>query len=237
MNKKMLLPLVLILVLLSACNAVRGSGKVESETRAVSGFDQVSLSGQGELVLTQGDQESVRIEAEENIIAAFETEVKGDTLYIGVKENTVINPTKPIKFFVTMRDIGGLQVSGAGSIVADSVETDRLTLDVSESGSINIGSLSADSLVVDVSNSGSVEVAGKATDQEVVISDSGNYQAADLESEAVNVEVNGAGEATVWANQSLTAETSGSSNVNYYGSPTVSQDISDVAEVSSLGAR
>ena len=88
MNKKMLLPLVLIMFLLSACNAVRGSGDVVTETRAVSGFDQVSLSGQGELIVTQGDQESLEIEAEDNIIAVIETEVRGNTLYIGIKENT-----------------------------------------------------------------------------------------------------------------------------------------------------
>ena len=236
MNKKTLLPLALILLfLLSACNVVRGSGNVQTETRTVSGFDQVSLSGQGELILTQGEQESLEIEAETNIINLIETEVSGNTLHISIKDDNIVNPTKPIKFFVTMREISRLDVSGAGSIAADSLETSMLTLDASGAGTINIDSLSANSLMVDVSGSSSVTVAGQATSQGVVVTGSGSYQAADLESEAVDVEVNDSGEAVVWANQSLNAEANGTGSVNYYGRPIVSQDTSGIGDVKNLG--
>ena len=237
MNRRTLLPLVLVVMLLSACSVVRGSGDVVTETRPVSGFDHVSLSGQGELILTQGDQESLEIEAEDNIIAVIESDVRGDTLHIGVRDRTLIRPTEPVKFYLTMDEIAGLEVSGSGSIDAGEIVADRLTLDVSGSGDINIDPLSADSLTVDISGSGGVDVAGQATSQIVNVSGSGEYLAADLESETADAEVNGSGEATVWASQTLNAEVNGSGSVNYYGSPTVSQSISGSGELNSLGTR
>lgn len=229
--------LAFILFVLSACSVVRGSGNVVTESRAVSDFNQVSLSGSGELILNQGERESLEIEAEDNIIAVIETEVRDNTLYIGVKENTAISPTEPVRFYLTMNEVAGLELSGSGSITADSLATDRLALDVNGSGDISIDSLSASSLAIGISGSGRAEVAGQATSQVITIDGSGEVQTADLESEAADVEVNGSGEATVWASQTLSAEINGSGKVSYYGSPTGNQTISGSGEVNSLGTR
>lgn len=228
---------LLIMLLLSACRVVRGSGNVMTETRAVSDFDQVSLSAQGEIILRQGEQEALEIEAEDNIMAVIETQVRGNTLYISSKNNTAINPTKPVKFLLMMKDVSGFNISGSGSIDAEDVETERLTLEISGSGDVNIASLSAASLVVEISGSGNLELAGRATNQVIDISGSGDYQAADLVSEAVDVGISGSGEVTVWASQSLSADISGRGTVNYYGNPSVSQRISGTGELNSLGIR
>lgn len=229
--------LVLLLFLLSACNVVRGSGNVVTESRTVSNFNMVSLSGPVELIVNQGEGESLEIEAEDNIIAVIETEVRGDTLEVDIKENTTINPTEPVRLFLTMRDIHGLEISGSGNISVDSMVTDRLSLGINGSGDIKIGSLSTESLTVDINGSGNLELSGQATSQVVGISGSGKYQTGDLESEVVDVVVNGAGEVTVWATDELNSQISGSGTINYYGSPTVSQDISGSGEINSLGAR
>jgi hypothetical protein len=237
MSKRTLFLFGLVIVLLSACNVVRGSGNVETETREVRGFDQVSLSGQGEIILTQGEREALEIEAEDNIIEVIETEVRGDTLHIGTRNNTLLQPTEPVRFYLTMDQIDGLEVSGSGDITADSVDADHLTMEISGSGNMNIDSLIADSLEVDISGSGHVEAEGRVPDQEIEISGSGNYEAADLEGETVDVKVSGSGEATVWANEALNVDISGSGQVNYYGNPAVNQDISGSGELNSRGSR
>ncbi len=228
---------VLIIFVLSACNIVRGSGNVTTEIRMVSSFDQVSLNGQGDLIITQGEQESLQIEAEDNLIPVIETEVRGNTLHIGTKNNTSINPTKPVKFFLTMKDISGLEISGSGDITSDSVTADDLLLDVNGLGNVMIDALSAESLEVDISGVGDVRVAGQVVRQVIQISGVGEYAGADLESETGMVKVSGSRNATVWVNQTLGVEIDGSGRVNYYGSPTVNQDISGAGEVNGLGAR
>ena len=54
MNRHMLLAIALIALLLSGCAlaGVRGSGDIVTETREVSDFDRVSLSGSGEVIIT-----------------------------------------------------------------------------------------------------------------------------------------------------------------------------------------
>ena len=72
----------------TAClvSTVRGSGNVISETRSVANFENVSLSGIGTLYIIEGDEESLEIEAEDNLLEHIETEVRGRTLEIKIEE-------------------------------------------------------------------------------------------------------------------------------------------------------
>ena len=238
MNRRILFSVALVALLLSACisTATRGSGRVVSESREVSGFDQVSLSGSGELTITQGDEESLTVEAEDNVMSTIKTEVKGDTLYISQSSTwwRPLVPTKPVKFDLTMKEISGVNVSGSGTVDAASIKTDDLDLDVSGSGKVDIGSLTVETLEVDVSGSGEFNLSGQVTTQKIDISGSGKYRAGELESETVTLEVIGSGNATVWATETLDVEISGSGKVEYYGSPRVSQDISGSGSITAL---
>ena len=66
MCKKRYLTVLLLLVAIltvSACTAsfIKGSGNLITETRQVSNFDRIDLSGVGEVVVTQGGSESLVI--------------------------------------------------------------------------------------------------------------------------------------------------------------------------------
>ena len=66
---------------------VRGSGDVVEEVREVSGFTGVALlEGIGELTIKGGETESLRIEAEDNLMPYLETEVRKGTLEIDVQD-------------------------------------------------------------------------------------------------------------------------------------------------------
>ncbi len=54
------------ILLLSACSAIQGSGKVTSESRVVHGFTEVDFSGSGHLVIEQTGTKSLTITAEDN---------------------------------------------------------------------------------------------------------------------------------------------------------------------------
>jgi len=58
-NRLFLLIVFLATLLLSGCGpVVRGSGKVISEERPVSGFDQVALLGVGDVIITRATQKA-----------------------------------------------------------------------------------------------------------------------------------------------------------------------------------
>ncbi|MBN1428363.1 MAG: DUF2807 domain-containing protein [Anaerolineae bacterium] len=161
MNKRciyILSVLTLIALLLAACgiDMPTGSGHMASSTRPVSGFDRVELAITGDLIITQGEQESLEIEAEDNLLDYIDTTVHGDTLVIELKKDALfrqVQPTRPIRYYLTMKDIHGVVVSGSGNAKAERIETGDLRIDVSGSGDITIDTLNASALIITVSGS------------------------------------------------------------------------------------
>lgn len=247
-------------LLLNACGLgfVRGSGHVISENRAVNGFDKVTLSGIGEVILTQGTTESLSIEAEDNLVPYFETTVRSGTLEIGIKSGMVVSvqPTRPVVFHLTMKDVRGLNLSGSGSInVPGAVKTDQLELKISGSGAINLNSVTAGVLATTITGSGSVNVsalaaktlastitgsgkvtlAGHVMEQLLVVNGSGKYEASNLDSQTMAITVRGSGNSVIKAALALDVNISGSGDVRYYGNPKVNTSISGSGKVQHVG--
>lgn len=233
------IPVVLLLVLvLAGCSFVRGSGVTITETREVSNFDRVQLQGIGELTIIQGETESLTIEAESNIVRRIKTDVWGSTLTIefaGGGFGDVI-PTEPILYTLTMKDISGVQLSGAGRIYSTNIATRYLDLDVSGVGDVIIDSLEAYDLQVDLTGAGSIDLAGNIRDQKVNLSSVGNYSAGGLESSNAWINLSGAGTATVWVTEELDVSISGVGSVDFYGNPKVTQNISGLGRINNLGS-
>jgi hypothetical protein len=216
---------------------VRGSGRVVTESRPVRDFDALELAGIGAVALTQGDEEALTIEAEDNILPEIEAVVEGRRLTLGFKRGRrpAPRPTKPIRFSVTMKDVRGLAVSGAGAITAATLATDRLDLRVSGSGQIALDRLTAEDVTAGLSGSGNVVVAGQVGRQTLTISGSGSYQAAGLASRDTAVTISGAGGARVAAADTLVARISGVGSVEYTGDPRVTQQITGVGRLRRVG--
>lgn len=216
------LPVLLILValLLSACGlrAVRGSGKLVTESRNVSDFDRVSLTSSGEVILIQGEEESLTIETDDNVMRYVTSEVKHGALVLGTESGKLISATR-LRFTLSVKDLTGLTVSGSGDITAERFDTDSLEIIVSASGEVRIDALTAEEVDVRITGSGDVELAGQVTGQEVTISGSGKYRGGDLRSETVSLTISSSGDATLWATDSLNVRLMGSGSASYYGNP------------------
>lgn len=243
MKKNVLIASFLVIGVLSACvlprryTQVRGSGNVVTEQRSVRDFDAVSLSGIGQLYITQGDQASLTIEAEDNLMEYLETRVSGRTLHIEIQDFVSINPRHRITYTIMVRDLGSLEVSGAGDITVSNLETDSLVVEVSGGGKIAVDSLLVQNLRVELSGAGDFDLSGQVDDQEVNLSGAGNYDAGDLLSKTTKIKISGVGNAVLWVTDALVIEMSGLGNLKYYGSPTVQQDTSGLGKVQSLGEK
>lgn len=243
MNYKLLIPIFVILAMLvGACgvnidlNIDRGSGALSTETRQVSGFDRVVLTGIGDLVLIQGETESLEIEAEDNVLPRITSEVRNGTLEIGFDTRAVI-PTKPVKFTLTARNIRGLETKGVSNINANDITTDRIDIGISGTGNIHMRDLTAEEVTVNVSGAGSLSMDGKIVKQKITMSGAGSYDGEDLESESADITITGLGKASVWVTENLDVTISGTGGVDYYGNPQVSQQISGLGRLKDLGDR
>ena len=209
--------LAVFALLLSGCNGgfggtITGSGNVKTESRNVSGFQAVSLSGVGNLTIDENGTESLTVEAEDNLLPYIQTEVQGNRLVIGSKDNTNLNPTKPINYRLTVKDLNSIDLSGAGKIDGTGINTPKLA--------------------VNVSGAGNMTLAGKADSQEINLSGAGNYRAENLVSKNVKVSTSGAGSAVVQVSDTLDATVSGAGAVRYIGDPQVKQNVSGAGSVS-----
>lgn len=243
MNRSILIPLIItIAILTGACgvnidlNIERGSGNIITETRSMTGFDRVVLSGIGDVTIVQGDSESLEIEAEDNVIPHIRTTVANGVLEIGFERRAII-PTKPVKFRLTMREVRGLDTRGVSNIEANDIQTDRLEIGISGTGNVEISNLDSGELEIRISGAGNCALDGTVDRQEVTLSGAGNYEGDDLQSREAEVTIAGLGKVTLWATGSLDVTISGTGDVEYYGSPQVTQKISGLGRLRHLGQR
>jgi len=217
--------------------AIQGSGRIITETRTVGAFSRISASGASIVNITQGEPQSLAVEADDNILPLIETAVSGDTLCVGYKPEPLggISPSKPVTVNVTMKQISELEASGSTRIHAESITANDLVIGETGATELAVAALTAQTLNVQISGAGKCDVAGKVGSQVVHGSGAIHYSAGKLESQSAEVHISGAASATVWAKETLTVHASGACHVSYFGTPRVTQEASGASSIKSLG--
>jgi DUF4097 and DUF4098 domain-containing protein YvlB len=228
-----------VIILISTVSFLWSDDRI-SEVRKVKNFDAVHLTGSGHLTIVQGNTESLEVEADAELMRYIKTEVKNGTLVLGLKDRNwrkIFHFDKPIHYYLTLKDLKKLRLSGSGDIESDHIKSDKLSITISGSGEVEIADLKAEDLDVEISGSGECYLRGKVPQQSVYISGSADYVAGKLKSEYVDVTVSGSGDATVWAEEELEIRVSGSGDVDYYGYPRISQRVSGSGDIRQLGKK
>ncbi len=260
MNKRLYFPIAILLIaaFISGCGlqVVVGSGKVTSETREVSSFSAIRLEGIGDVIVTQADSTSLRIEAEDNLVPLFKTSVSGDTLIIGIKDQYFgynLRPTRPVKFYVSTPNVDEVTLAGSGNIEAakvksthfkasllgsgnittDTLNATSVTINLAGSGNIDLGKVTADSVSATIAGSGNISLSGAVKDQTARIVGSGDYKASTMQSQTASVNVTGSGNTDLAVSDKLDVIILGSGDVLYSGSPKLNTTISGSGHVRS----
>ncbi len=217
----------------------RGSGNMVTQTRDVSDFRAIEVSYPAEVLVKQGTQESLKIEAEDNLMPNLKTEVRNGTLRIFYRREggKHVNATKTPRITVTVKDLKDVEFNSAGELVVQKLKSDRLDISLSGAGNLELEEIQTPALNVDLSGAGSATASGLADDLQLNISGFGDFKGSELHSKEARVEISGAGSATVWVDDQLSAQISGAGSVGYYGSPTVDRQISGVGSVNALGKK
>ena len=239
-QKFLLASLALLALTLSACRinlnlptqVLEGSGNLVTKTFDVAGVDRLSLEGFGQLTIRQGDEESLTVTTDDNIMEYVGVEVRRDTLVLDLSDeshNYNFRPTNGIRFELVLVDLSRVDLTGAWNVEADSLDLDSLRFDLTGAGQVELDNLVADELEINQTGAGSVIASGTVKGQDITMSGAGSYFGADLESETAIVSITGVGTVTVWATEVLDVSITSVGNVIYYGTPRV------ISEVSGLG--
>jgi hypothetical protein len=207
---------------------------IVQERREVAGFDEVVLEGSGTITLTQGEQDGLVIETEESFLPRLKSEVVEGRLRLGLKSWLDIFAHfgfPPVHYYVTMREVHGVLISGSGRLQAGRIETDRLRLKTSGAGEMSVEELRAGDLEINFSGSGKAVVGGAVETQTVRISGTGELHADHLDCAEARVHISGSGKVRVRAARRLDVHISGSGDVGYIGQPNISHHISGAGKV------
>jgi len=208
---------------------IDGNGNVIKETREISSFDAIDVGGAFNVILTQGNTESLIIEADENLLPIIRTSVNGRTLRITTEEN--IRNSKALNLFINFKDIDKLDISGACNLECTN-ELSFSTLKIEASGASDIDlDLTAEILLCDYSGASEINLTGKVRECEFEVSGASEIDAYDLVAEEIELRASGASEAKLHATESLRIRASGASSVRYMGDPIVDSNVSGAGSV------
>lgn len=200
-----------------------GSGKVVTESRAVSGFEAIAVSGAIKLEVRQTGKEALAISADDNILPLIETVVesttRGQTLVIRGKRGESFRTRNDIKVVVDVAQLTGLSAAGSGDVMVGKLNTPKLALSLSGSNNARLSELATDAFEVRIAGSGDVRAGGSAKALKLAIAGSGNADLAGVAADDVSVSIAGSGDASVTANKALSASIAGSGDVVYQGNP------------------
>ena len=200
---------------------VTGSSKIQTDTRAVSGFQAISLKTSAKLVLRQGSREGVELRADDNILPLIETRVVdgagGPTLEIRSRDGASYSTKTTPVVTVDLIKLSGLSVSGSGDVTGDGLKSPALKIAISGAGDIRLNKLAVDDLGIKVSGSGDIRLNGSAGKLGIAIAGSGDVDTAGLEADDVSVSIAGSGDASVNARKTLAVTIAGSGDVIYRG--------------------
>jgi hypothetical protein len=215
---------------------VPGSGNIQTETRDTSAFQAISIEYPGaEVIVQQGNQEIVEIEADDNLLPQLSTEVVSGTLTIKSTETdwkTSVNPSAPVKINLTVKDLNTIVLSApVGNLEVNDLQAGTLKLVVSGGAQVRLNGIQVDVLDSVLSGAGDIQASGTADEVKLVLSGLGDFNAADLQSNKAAIELSGMGGATVRVEQELAATITGAGSIEYFGHPHVEQNVNGAGSV------
>lgn len=245
MKKFNLLLILLLFGLLNAHaqwgrNTIKGSGKLATKTVNTSDYDVVQLNGSIDVELVIGNEGTIKISGDDNLIDYVEVKVNGDRLNIQTKDNFSYMTKRSLKVIVPVKSISEVSLNGSGDIYTDNrLVLKNIAINLQGSGDINMdleapivrinlnGSgdidLDVEAAVIDskLRGSGDIVLTGSTDKLGVSVNGSGDFSGFRLATNDADVSVQGSGDAQVIAKEQIKAIAGGSGDVVYKGDPQI----------------
>ena len=188
-----------------------GSGYITGENRNVSECSGVNLKYYGKVYLKQGSEQSIHVEADDNIIDDVVTRNENGYLTTGLRNGSYSNVT--VKVYVTLKSIENISIEGSGAVyIENSINCDKLTCSINGAGDIDLW--------------------GSANNLDCRINGAGNISAFDFITKYCTAKISGTGNCSLNVTEDLDASISGVGNIIYSGEPKrVTSSISGMGKI------
>ncbi|MDH3698865.1 MAG: DUF2807 domain-containing protein [Flavobacteriaceae bacterium] len=192
-------------------NCLRGEGAVVMQSRTIADpFTEIKSSIFADILVTQGAQEDIILEGQQNILDQINTEVINGELHIEL--DRCISIVQAVKVHITIPDIESLELEGVGDVVAQN------DFDLTD-------------LRIRLTGTGNFRLQGVATFLDIDMTGVGDVRAFDLISDICEVQITGVGNVEVTVNDELDVSISGVGDVYYRGNPMITSNVTGTGAV------
>ncbi|MCP3896081.1 MULTISPECIES: DUF2807 domain-containing protein [Bacteroides] len=160
MNTKLFLIATLLLIGALLLPIYAQSDKVIVRNEAVSTFSAIRMEAVGDIIFTQSDDCSFRMEGPEKYLAKLVTEVKNHTLVIRIQEQGKRNnKMKGVKYYITAPTLSTVKISGVGDFISTQpLKLSDLLLAFEGVGGIRINDLTCKNLQLKMEGVGKADI-------------------------------------------------------------------------------
>ncbi|MDZ7669815.1 MAG: head GIN domain-containing protein [Gammaproteobacteria bacterium] len=219
-------PAALLAVTLLAAPLLLAAAAVQTRDYPLAAFDRLQFSGAGKLHLTQGDSTRLTARGSTATLDALQVDVRDGTLHIDTR-----HAGSDLEVDLQVADLRAIVSRGAAHITSSGLHADNLLLHGSGAGSFDLRGLEAQHLEVRGQGATRFALTGQVGSHVINLRGSGAYQAGELISDHVRIDVAGASDVRLWADELLDVVVAGSARIRYAGSPRVEQQVSGLARV------
>jgi len=194
-----------------------------SEVRELKSFNEIEISGPYQVILIQGDSESIQISAADDVRNQIISKVEGGELK--VYHRGKLSDAGSITITIQFKQLKEVTCNGAVQLLTGTaMKSEKLDLNLNGASTATI-EITSDELEVNIAGSSNITLTGKTEKLELEISGSGKVTATGLQSKNCDIGITGSGKAAVNTNSLLSVTITGSGAVSYYGEPQVTRNI------------
>jgi hypothetical protein len=214
--------LIVLLLFLSSCyfnfrETVYGNGKVVTEDRPADSFNRLKVSSGVDVFITQGEEESLKVIADENLLEYIKTEITDNTLKVYTEAN--IRQAKSKEVHLVYKQLGEIDISSAGDVEGiNRMKADDLDLDLSSAGDLVLD-VEAKKINCNISSAGDARLSGTCDELDADLSSAGDLYAWDLVARKAHVNAASAGNARIFATEEVDLSSSSAGDIYYKGDP------------------
>ena len=223
---------IIVLVFISSCSkenrwdCLKSTGDIITEERTISSeFTAIQTTEDINVVITQGTENKVLVEAGENLMSLITTEVKNTTLVLdnNNKCNWVRGDKHDIYVYVTLKDLTRIIHNGYGKVSGvGTITTSSLTFDINGNGDLELD-IDVDYCYAEMHKAGDLILTGKARALGIWTSDNNWVRCSNLITDTVAIDLHTTGDGLVYCTQFLKASIHNSGDIVYYGNPLVKE--------------
>lgn len=202
-------------------NGKKGNGVVVEEARKViEDFTVVSAAEGLDVFVTQGNDYSISVEADENVIDLIATDIKDGKLRIHTVEN-IGRATKNI--YVTLPTVTALESSSGADLIAKSlIRANRIELDASSGSDLHV-EVEAQEVYADASSGADIKVSGTTDRLEADASSGADIRARELLAKTCHADASSGSDISVNVSETLIASPSSGADISYTGEAKVTK--------------